>query len=364
MRIVLLEPFMGGSHALWAKGLIGHSRHTIDLFELPGRHWKWRMHGAAPEFSKRFNQLAYQPDLVLATDLMDLAVFCGLSRKKLFQTPVALYFHENQLCYPWSDRDPDTKTGRNRHYAFINVQSALAADYVFFSSNYQKNAFFQRLPEFLHAFPDFQLQWTIDIIREKSSVLPLGLDLPDDIPATNFQTATPILIWNHRWEYDKNPELFFQTLFTLAEDGLPFQLIVCGEHYGEIPAIFNEAKTKLQDRILHWGYCKSLEEYRSLLQQAHIAPVTSNQDFFGISAIESAWYGAIPLLPKRLAYPEIFGNDAVFYAEDALFESKLREILSSGHWKKSGNSQPTQLQKYQWKHRINEWDNCFETLIR
>ena len=24
-----------------------------------------------------------------------------------------------------------------------------------------------------------------------------------------------VILWNHRWEYDKNPELFFTTLFDL-----------------------------------------------------------------------------------------------------------------------------------------------------
>ena len=28
----------------------------------------------------------------------------------------------------------------------------------------------------------------------------------------------PLILWNHRWEYDKNPEPFFQSLFRLKDE--------------------------------------------------------------------------------------------------------------------------------------------------
>ncbi|MFH0916725.1 MAG: DUF3524 domain-containing protein, partial [bacterium] len=42
-----LEPYFGGSHKYFLEGLERHSRHDLTLFTLPGRHWKWRMHGGA-----------------------------------------------------------------------------------------------------------------------------------------------------------------------------------------------------------------------------------------------------------------------------------------------------------------------------
>ena len=36
-------------------------------------------------------------------------------------------------------------------------------------------------------------------------------------------------------EHDKNPKLFFQTLYKLKDEGLDFRLVVMGESYSEVP---------------------------------------------------------------------------------------------------------------------------------
>ena len=40
LKFLFLEPFFGGSHREFAKGLISHSRHRIDLMTLPARFWR------------------------------------------------------------------------------------------------------------------------------------------------------------------------------------------------------------------------------------------------------------------------------------------------------------------------------------
>jgi hypothetical protein len=50
IKVLFLEPFYGGSHKVFADGLIHHSRHAAHLFQLPARFWKWRMRGAALHF--------------------------------------------------------------------------------------------------------------------------------------------------------------------------------------------------------------------------------------------------------------------------------------------------------------------------
>ena len=44
MRVLLVEPYLGGSHADWATGLARHSTHEVGG-RAPGRHWRWRMRG-------------------------------------------------------------------------------------------------------------------------------------------------------------------------------------------------------------------------------------------------------------------------------------------------------------------------------
>ncbi len=43
MRILLLEPYYGGSHRSWADGYVAHSRHNVMLLTLPARFWKWHL---------------------------------------------------------------------------------------------------------------------------------------------------------------------------------------------------------------------------------------------------------------------------------------------------------------------------------
>ena len=47
MKILILEPFFTGSHKDWAEGFKFHSKHEVQILSLPGRFWKWRMHGGA-----------------------------------------------------------------------------------------------------------------------------------------------------------------------------------------------------------------------------------------------------------------------------------------------------------------------------
>ncbi len=177
MDILLIEPFFSGSHRRWAEGLQAQSVHEIDILSLPGRHWKWRMHGAAITLSQQYQALHKKYDLILATDMLDVAVFRGLSSERLGDTPMAMYFHENQLTYPWSPLDEDVTLKRDRHYGFINYTSALAANKCFFNSAYHRHSFNNALSTFLRAFPDHQNLASIESIKEKSEVLPLGMDI-------------------------------------------------------------------------------------------------------------------------------------------------------------------------------------------
>ncbi|SHJ42195.1 Glycosyltransferase involved in cell wall bisynthesis [Malonomonas rubra DSM 5091] len=369
MEIVLLEPFLVGSHAAWANGYAAHSRHKVTILGLEGKYWKWRMHGGAVSLAKQFHALGLRPALLLATDMLDLTTFLALTREVTADIPVALYMHENQLSYPWSPSDADPDLKRDAHYCFINYSSALAADAVLFNSDYHREAFLGQLPSFLQTFPDNNEIDSIGLIAEKSSTLHLGLDLRKfDVykPAGDERCGKPpLILWNHRWEYDKNPDEFFRALFLLQEQGVDFELVVLGESYQKQPAIFAEAQQRLERQIVHWGYAESIADYARWLWQADILPVTSIHDFFGISVVEAIYCGCRPLLPKRLAYPEHlppeFHKECLYSGFDSFF-ARLRQLLAAAG--KDTSQLSSCVQRYDWSQIVSDYDNLFSEMTR
>jgi len=363
VKILLLEPYYGGSHRQWVDGWVQHSQHDIKVYTLPGSHWKWRLHGAAITFADRFMADNFIPDLILASDMLDFSSFLGLVKSKAAGIRTAIYFHENQLAYPWSPTDGDVKDRRDNHYKFINYTSALVADRVFFNSEYNRSSFLSALVPFLKAFPDHQNKHTVDLISTKSEVLSLGLDLQRfDQYAKAHDNPVPVALWNHRWEYDKNPDLFFQVLFELQAEGLHFELILLGQSYKKSPTSFREAKATLGDKIIHYGYVDNFVEYASFLWKADILPVTSHQDFFGGSIVEAMYCGCLPLLPDRLAYPQhVRGMEAdTLYSDEQDFKNKLKALIVNHDTPKPNIKKL--IAKYDWKKCIDAYDQAFKNV--
>jgi glycosyltransferase involved in cell wall biosynthesis len=366
MKILLIEPFFTGSHKNWALEFKQFSKHQIEILSLPGYHWKWRMHGAAVTLAQQFLKMEFVPSLILATDMLDLNLFLSLTRSKTHGIPTAVYFHENQLTYPWSPTDADVKLNRDNHYAFINYTTALAADKLFFNSQYHRHSFLSALPSFLQGFPDYKNTETAEIIAAKSTVLPLGLNLAKFNEHKPLPTEKPqrcVVLWNHRWEYDKNPETFFNALFQIADKGIEFHLVVLGESYERYPSVFDKAKQVLSDKILHWGYAESFAEYARWLWIADLLPVTSTQDFFGASVVEAMYCNAIPFLPKRLAYPEHLPekyHSTYFYEEEDFVNKLQRRIWDVGYLRVMDTQQ--YAQQYDWLRLSTVYDSTFAQL--
>lgn len=368
MEIALLEPFYAGSHRQWADGLQKHSTHSIECFTLPGRHWKWRMHGGAialaDQLVAHYSQSGRLPDLLLVTSMTDLTVLRALLPSKWASVPAVYYFHENQLVYPWSPTDPDVAKKRDRHYGFIQIASALAADQVWFNSAWHRTVFLDAVDEFLKALPDQRLPQTRERIAQRSQVMHLGLELKPFIrPAGRKRDHhSPVILWNHRWEYDKDPDTFFNALFNLADQELDFRVAVTGESYGTQPGIFDRARERLADRIVHFGYCSSRSAYIEQLQNADILPVTARQDFFGIAVVEAIAAGVTPLLPDDLVYGEHLTDASVLYVRTD-FEDRLRRLIS-GYPPGCETSYSQDVLRYDWRHQARVYDQAFAGVTR
>ena len=359
MRITLLESYYGGSHKAWADGYKRFSRHDIRLIALPAQFWKWRMQGAAITFARLLDD---RPDLILASSMLDLSIFRALTRERLAGVPIAMYFHENQLSYPQSRRQ-----NHGWRYGFINFVSALAADANFFNSQFHLDDFMAQLPRMLKHFADFNELQTIDEVRAKSSALPLGIDLRRfdahrREPASN---APPLILWNHRWEHDKDPAAFVQSMIELADEGYDFQLAIAGERFGETPPAFSRAQSRLGDRIVQLGYVASFADYASLLWQADYVVSSARQEFFGVSVCEAIYCGCVPILPDRLNYPFLVPEEnrrACLYQRDRL-TAQLRYHLA-GEFEVDAAALRQHIARFDWRVMAPRYDDELEALAR
>lgn len=374
MRILLISPYHGGSHRAWAEGYAAHSVHEVQTLSLPARFWKWRMEGGAITLAQQARPLladpTTRPDLILTTDMLDVPRWLALTRPLSDGMPVALYLHENQLTYPLPAK-PGTGPmrrqhgARDRHYVLINWASILAADAIFFNSDFHRQSFFDALPRFLKHYPEYNDLALIGPQEARSEVLPVGVDFARLDPPLPPADRAPLVLWNQRWEYDKNPGRFIKTLEQLAAEGPDFEVALCGERFGLNDPNLDAGVQALGTRVIHNGYANEAD-YRRLLWQATVTFSTAWHEYFGISILEAIYAHTLPLLPNRLSYPEIIPRP---FHDDCLYEG--RDLLPRLRWalQHPGEARATAIRLaeaivgYSWPQVAAEYDRRFETLV-
>lgn len=300
LRVFLVSSYHTGSHAQWASGYAGASRHRVHLVTHEGRFWKWRLSGGAATLAGEVRRAMGEvgpPDVILATSMVDLAGLLGMLRHDL-AVPAALYMHENQVTYPVAGR-----TRAEHRLGLITWLSMLAASGIAINSAYHRDALFDALGPFLRSFPDRRHHHLIDEVAARVEVLPVGVDLKRLDAHRRRSVDPPLLLWNHRWDPDKAPDEFLGMAAELAAAGVDFRLALAGERFANQVAEFDEMVRPLADRVVvdrHLGR----DEYDRLLRDTDVVVSTARQEFFGVSVVEAMHAGAFPVLPDRLVYPE------------------------------------------------------------
>jgi len=387
LKILALEPYYGGSHKAFLDTWIAGSRHEWTLLTLPPTKWKWRMMHSAMFFADEVNksqnhqittyssdrdgnELASgeSPDLIFCSDMLDLAKFKGLISANFANIPVVAYFHENQLTYP-----TEYPKERDRHFALSNITTALAADKVWFNSEFHLNEFLEATAKFAKKAPDFKPVHITESIREKSLIVPQGIKEFSE-RKTSRQAGPVRILWAHRWEFDKDPETFFKALRILRKKkSCEFRISVLGGHAGDTDNLFSTAEKEFSDLIDHWGYIDSYEEYCQILQNVDIAVSTAKHEFFGIAIAEAVSSGAFPVVPKRLAYPEILPEDDSDENKQRFFyegnHKQLAEHLSAlielifktdSPWQGDVERGIRKIKRFHWNKLIPELDQKLE----
>uniref|UniRef100_A0A3Q2Z1Y2 tRNA-queuosine alpha-mannosyltransferase n=1 Tax=Hippocampus comes TaxID=109280 RepID=A0A3Q2Z1Y2_HIPCM len=245
-RVLLLEPFYGGSHKQLLDLLSAHLDSCV-AFTAPAKKWHWKARTSALDFSQRVTpNPTYR--VLFCSSVLNLCELAAL-RPDLARLKKVVYFHENQLVYPVrKEQDRDFQYGYNQ------IVSCLVADAVVFNSAFNMDSFLSSVPSFLNKIPDrCPPDDVVRVIRPKCRVLHFPLRLGDV-----------------GREHDKDPELFFSTMLKLKEEGLDFLVSVLGEAFTDVPEVFARCRPLLDSHVLHWGYLESRELYLSVLYARHV----------------------------------------------------------------------------------------------
>jgi len=322
MKILALEPYYGGSHRAFIDGLSFVSKHDWKVLTLPAHKWKWRMRHSAITFAEQVSALLAKDqnwDFIFCSDMLNLAEFLALVPAEVAALPKVIYFHENQLTYPVRVEDE-----RDYQFAMTNLTSTLAADAVWFNSQFHMKSFLGALEKFLKSMPDNQPLQAVEIIRAKASVYPPGIN---NLPARPARESGPMrILWAARWEHDKNPEDFFAAIEILKQKNVQFRVSVIGQSFRDRPEIFDKAHLQFQDYIDDWDYQQRRAEYERVLSRADVVVSTAMHEFFGIGIIEAIAAEAYPLVPNRLSYPEILGLRKIKGAEQFFYNGTVKNL--------------------------------------
>jgi glycosyltransferase involved in cell wall biosynthesis len=317
------------------------------------------MRGAALYFAKKMSSLEHYDGLI-TTDLMSLSDLKALLGSSC--PPCLAYFHENQLTYPLAPGET-----MDFQFGFTDITTGLVADRVLFNSRSHFDTFFSHARNFVKMMPEYQPKWAIEAIRAKAGILYPGCQFSARREKIAFSDSSPpLIVWNHRWEFDKNPGAFFDALAVMLERGLEFRLALLGENFQKVPKEFISARERFGHRIVQYGYVESRKEYMEWLDKGCIVVSTSNQENFGISIVEAIRAGCIPLVPDRLVYPEIipkaFHADFL-YSDQEDFVDRLSFLVSNySNFKKRMQDLSKAMECFSWDELITRYDEELQKL--
>ena len=301
-KVLLVEPYLVGSHQAWVTGWIEHSRHDVAVLGHTGEHWRWRMRGGAVSLARLTREhlgRSGSVDVVLGSNMLDLAGFLGLARPQLGAARVVQYFHENQLTYPRQSGE-----ALDSGLAWMQWRGAVAADELWFNSAFHRNAFVAAVDELLAAAPDEPHQPERDVLEERIWVAPPGIAYEECRRGVTVANERPLIVSNQRWHHDKDVGSVVRAVRRLVRSGVECDLAVVGDETGGEAEQIAPLLDELGDRVVARGHV-SRSDYLALLRRADVVVSAARGENFGIAVAEAIAAGAWPVLPRALAYPEL-----------------------------------------------------------
>ncbi|KAJ6648011.1 Glycosyltransferase-like domain-containing protein 1-like, partial [Pseudolycoriella hygida] len=325
-KILIIEAFYGGSHKQLLDTILENiNSMEYELFTLPAKKWHWRARMSALHFAHTI-PTDHHYDVLFSSSVLNLAELLGV-RPDLAKCRKIVFFHENQLVYPVREiKDRDCQYGLNQIMTWcqsfvIGYEENLAADVLIFNSNFNRTSFLNNINPFLNIQSDFKLKQICEKIEPKCEVLyfPIKFQQMPKRSKENYNTVLH-LIWPHRWEHDKNPQLLTETLLELHKRKIPFRASIIGENFQTVPECFDGIQEKLGEKLINFGYL-SRESYIQCLLNGDVVISTAGHEFYGVSMLEATYCGCIPIAPNKLVYPEIYPTENLYNTSNQLIKT-------------------------------------------
>jgi glycosyltransferase involved in cell wall biosynthesis len=349
LHVLAVEPWLGGSHRVFLENFQEASEHRIELHGLPARHWKWRMRAGAWDLAKGLADHP-RPDALFVSDYLDLPAFMGFLPASWAALPCLVYFHENQLTYPLQGASGELDTS----YGFMNILSCVRADRVLFNSSFHRTEFATAAEKLLLQVPRHRPLEEFQGAMASSVIVAPGVRL-GDIALGRGNTERPLrILFPHRWEHDKDPLAFLNALVKLREQTSKFELVLLGEQFDNMPAGVDETLQQLAGQVMHQGYLPDRKQYTDMLGQCDLVVSSARHEFFGMAIVEAMAAGVRPLLPNRLSYPEVLGEEFTathLYENSKEFLAQLLELALDPSPCRAGEERARLRQRAQlWSH--------------
>lgn len=377
LNILALEPYYGGSHKHFLEGWMNHSVHHWQIVHHPAYHWKWRMRHSsytlAQDVQQKLKIQLEDIDIVFASSMLNLTEFKSFC-PALADRPSVLYFHENQLTYPLAAHEK-----RDHHYALNEFFSALQATECWYNSQYHLDEHHHALSQWLQRMPPpNNWQREMDLLKRKSKVMHPGIawsapetDGPHPMNQNTRRheqkkTDTLRIVWPFRWEHDKGCDILAQVLEVLVKKNLRFKVTVCGQAHHQTPQSLSELQTRFPDHIENLGFQSKLEYFESL-RQADLLLSTARHEFFGIAVMEAAASGCDLLLPKSLAYPELYQHlDKVHFYDGSIAHliQQLEPCFLIDCITTKNHDLAAYGRTFSWKQRFLSFDRALSSIAK
>lgn len=375
-RILLLSGYDASSHRHWRRTL----ERGLPCFDwtqvaLPDRYFSWRIRGNSLSFAFQYKEILQQNfDCLIVTSMVDLASLRGFI-PGLAEIPTIVYFHENQFDYPMLSVIDDDKNIVNAQ--LTSIYTLLCADYVLFNSEYNRKTFFKGANQLFKKLPDGIPKGVLQQVEKNAAILPVPISDSQSLGAASLSkkyNANSVIeiVWNHRWEYDKQPAVLFKALAMLKKSGYSFKLHVLGQSFRQIPDCFEPAKTLFKNEIKTWGF-QERPKYLEVLFQSDLVISTALHDFQGLSMLEAINSGCFPIAPNRVAYPEYMNNKNLYQVGGSIDEAQslYKKLVSVFDWLQSTNeqqksqlSQKQSINKYLEEYLLVKYEQLINEIIK